>query len=113
MDILFRRGRATVQDVLADLKNPPSYSAARALLRILVEKQHAQFRQDGPRYVYSPRMARHVAAMRALNDTVTTFFDGSAARAASALLGKPGERLSESEIDELRALIEEVRRKMR
>jgi predicted transcriptional regulator len=113
MDILYRRQRATVQQVQADLKEPPGYSAVRALLRILVEKRHAQFRQDGPRYIYWPRVSRQAAAAKALSETVATFFEGSAARAAAALLGRPRDRLLRSELDELSALIEAARKRTR
>src|SRR5260370_9318394 len=57
LDILFRRGQATVAEVQEALTDPPSYSAVRATLNVLVEKAHAQHKQDGPRYVYLPAIA--------------------------------------------------------
>jgi predicted transcriptional regulator len=111
MDIVYRRGEATAAQILDDLSDPPSYSAIRALLRILVDKKHLQHREDGPRYVYSPVLSRQTARARALSQVVNTFFDGSALKAASALLGSSQRKLSKSELDELSALIDAARKR--
>ncbi|HKE43206.1 MAG TPA: BlaI/MecI/CopY family transcriptional regulator [Steroidobacteraceae bacterium] len=113
MDIVYRLGSATAAEIRAQLPDPPSYSAIRALLRILVEKQHLQHREDGPRYVYSPTVSRRKARAGALTQLVDTFFDGSASQAVSALLGSSRGKLSEAELDELSALIETARNKGR
>ena len=52
MDIVYRIGSATATEVRAALPDPPSYSAVRAMLRILEEKGHLKHEQDGPRYVF-------------------------------------------------------------
>ena len=111
MDIVYRRGEATAAQILDDLSDPPSYSAIRALLRILVDKNHLQHREDGPRYVYSPTLPRQVARARALAQVVNTFFDGSALKAASALLGSSQRKLTKAELGELRALIDAARKR--
>jgi BlaI family transcriptional regulator, penicillinase repressor len=111
MDIVYRRGEATAAQVLAEMSDPPSYSAIRALLRILVDKKHLQHRADGPRYVYSPIVSRQKARASALAQLVNTFFDGSALRAASALLGSSRRKLTKAELDELSALIDAARKK--
>lgn len=111
MDIVYRRGEATAQQILDDMSDPPSYSAIRALLRILVDKNHLQHREDGPRYVYSPILSRQTARARALAQVVNTFFDGSAMKAASALLGSSQRKLTKSELDELTALIDAARKR--
>ena len=111
MDIVYRRGKATAAQILADLPDPPSYSAIRALLRILVDKQHLQHREDGPRYVYSPTLPRQTARARALAQVVNTFFDGSALKAASALLGSSQCKLTKAELDELGTLIDAARKR--
>jgi len=113
MDIVYRRGEATAQEILHDITDPPSYSTIRALLRVLVEKQHLQHRVDGPRYVYAPTLSRQKARAGALAQVVNTFFDGSALQAATALLGSTQVKMSEDELEELSALIEAVRRKGR
>jgi predicted transcriptional regulator len=111
MDIVYRRGEVTAAQVLAEMSDPPSYSAIRALLRILVDKKHLQHRSDGPRYVYSPLVSRQKARAKALAQVVNTFFDGSALRAASALLGSSQRKLTKAELDELSALIDAARKK--
>ena len=111
MDIVYRRGEATAAQILAELSDPPSYSAIRALLRILVDKEHLQHREDGPRYVYSPTVSRQKARSKALSKLVDTFFDGSALKAASALLGSSQRKLTKEELDELTAQIESARKR--
>ena len=111
MDIVYRRGEATAAQILDDLSDPPSYSAIRALLRILVDKKHLQHREDGPRYIYSPTVPRQTARARALAQVVNTFFEGSALKAASALLGSSQRKLTETELDELSALIDAARKR--
>jgi predicted transcriptional regulator len=111
MDIVYRRGEATAAQILAEMSDPPSYSAIRALLRILVDKEHLQHREEGPRYVYSPTVSRQKARSKALSQLVNTFFDGSALKAASALLGSSQRKLTKEELDELTAQIESARKR--
>ena len=94
LDILYQRGQATAAEVQTELPEPPSYSAVRALLRILEEKGHVRHEQDGPRYVYLPTIARDNAQRSALRHILQTFFDGSAEQAISALLDDQSSRFS-------------------
>lgn len=110
MDVVYRRGEATVAEVLADLPDPPSYSAVRAMMRKLQDKGHLTHRQDGPRYLYSPTVPRDEAREGAMQRLVRTFFGGSATRAAAALLDMESTRLSEGELDELAEIIEQARK---
>ena len=89
---------------------PPSYSAVRALLRILEEKGHVRHQQDGPRYVYLPTIARDNAQRSALRHVLKTFFDGSAEQAISALLDDGSSKLSGAELDRLARLIDTARK---
>jgi len=86
VDILLRRGEATALDVRADMADPPSYDAVRTTLRILTEKGITNRRSEGTRYVYAPVIDPETARGDALSHLVRTFFHGSSARAALALL---------------------------
>jgi len=108
MDVIYRRGRATAAEVLDDLPDPPSYSAVRAMLRLLEEKGHVRHEQDGPRYVFLPIVARDRARQSALSHVVRTFFDGSATEAVAALLNE-GANLSSEDLDRLAAMIDKAR----
>lgn len=110
LDILYQRGQATAAEVQASLPEPPSYSAVRALLRILEEKGHVRHQQDGPRYVYLPTLARDNAKRSALRHVLKTFFDGSAEQAISALLDENSSTLSPVELDRLARLIDSARK---
>ena len=111
MDILYRREKATAAEVLEDLADPPSYSAVRALLRLLEEHGHAKHIQDGPRYVYMPAVPRKDARKSALSHLVTTFFDGSVEEAVAALVERS--KLSKPELDRLSQLIEKAKKEGR
>ena len=110
MDLLYQRGRATAAEVEAELPDPPGYSAVRAMLRVLEEKGHVRHQQDGPRYVYLPRVARDRAKRSALRHVVRTFFDGSTEQLVAALLDDGSTQLSEGELDRLASLIERARK---
>ena len=110
IDILYTQGQATAAEVQAALPDPPSYSAVRAMLRILEEKGHVRHQQLGPRYLYVPTLARESAKKSALKHMLQTFFDGSAEEAISALLDDQSARLSEAELDRLARMIQQARR---
>ena len=109
MDVIYRLERATVTEVLERLPDPPSYSAVRAMLRILEEKGHVRHEQDGPRYIYLPTIGRDNAKRSALHHMLKTFFDGSAEQAISALLDESSAKLSDAELDRLARLIDQAR----
>src|ERR1700746_705263 len=87
IDILYRRGRATAADVMAELPGQPSYSTVRTQLRVMEEKGHVRHEEDGQRFVYVPTAPRRTVRKSALKHLVDTFFDGSAEQAVAALLG--------------------------
>ncbi len=110
VDILYAQGRATAAEVQAALPEPPSYSAVRAMLRILEDKGHVRHEQDGPRYIYKPTLPRDNAKKSAMRHMLHTFFDGSAEQAISALLDDHSARLSDAELDRLAGLIAQARK---
>lgn len=109
MDILYRHGEATVAEVMADLPDPPTYSAVRSILRILMEKRLITHREDGPRYVYLPAVNTEAARDDALKHVIRTFFDGSAEQAVAAVLRVSDAKLSDKEIEQLRDRIKQAR----
>lgn len=113
LDLLYQRGRATAAEVHESLPEAPSYSAVRALLRILEEKGHVRHENDGPRYVYRPAVPRDRARRSALTHLVETFFNGSAEQAVAALLDSSAGRLKLEELDRLAERIEKARREGR
>jgi predicted transcriptional regulator len=110
MDLLFQKGRASAVDVQQALPDPPSYSAVRALLRILEEKGHVTHVQDGARYVFTPRLDREKAKRSALRHLVETFFEGSAEQAMAALIDTHGRTLGDDELDRMATLIAQARK---
>lgn len=108
MDALFEAGELSAQDVRAAIPDAPSYSAVRAMLAKLVEKHIVDFREDGPRYIYFPRVAQEEARVSALQKLLKTFFGGSTTAAVNALLGMNKDKLSADEITQLQRAIDEA-----
>ena len=112
MDVIYRHGKVTAAEVLAELPEPPGYSAVRAMLRLLEEKGHVRHEQDGPRYVYLPTVNRDKARRSAMRHLVRTFFDGSTEDAVASLLQNDN-GLSEDELERLSKLIDGARKEGR
>ena len=113
MDVLHARGEAGASEVLEALPDAPSYSAVRALLRILEEKGHVTHRDEDGRYIYRARTSRSEASRNALKRVVATFFDGSVAGAMAALLDTADTEIQESEKKRLRQIIDKARKEGR
>lgn len=109
MDVVYARGEASVAEVLAGIPDPPSYSAVRALLAILVNKGHLRHRSEKGRYIYAPVRKRATAGRSALRRVLDTFFEGSLEQAVAALLDGADSRLSQADLDRLEQLIQQAR----
>ena len=109
MDLLFRKGRATAADVMDGIPDAPSYSAVRALLRILEQKGHVRHEEEGRAYVYMPLVRRDAARQSALSHLLKTFFDNSAEQAVAALLAIKGEKVSDAELDRMSRMIQQAK----
>ncbi len=109
MDILHRRGVATVAEIMADLPDPPTYSAVRSVLRILGEKKLINHKEDGPRYVYFPAESTESARDDMLAHVVRTYFAGSPEQAVAALLRIADVDLDDAEVSRLRETIRRAR----
>jgi BlaI family transcriptional regulator, penicillinase repressor len=111
VDTVYRLGRATVAQVLEELPDPPSYSAVRAMLRLLEDKGYLYHSEENGRYVYEPRLSREQANKPALMHLVSTFFRGSTEAAMAALLEESKDDLSDAELDRLAKMIDQARHK--
>ena len=110
LDILFNLGRATANEVLERLPDPPTYTTIRGLLRVLEAKGHVRHEDDGGRYVYFPTLTKQRAAKSMLHHVVSTFFDDSPSRAMAALLGTE-RAVTGEELDRLAELVEQARKR--
>jgi predicted transcriptional regulator len=113
MDIIYEKNEASAAQVLEELPNPPTYSAVRAMLRILEEKGHLSHRQEGPRYIFSPTIPHETARENALKHLLQTFFDNSTEKAVAALLDLSEDQLSDKDYHRLLELIEEAQKEGR
>ena len=113
MEVLYRDGSLTATEVLARIPDPPSYSAVRAMLRVLENKGHVRHASEGTRYVYTPTLTRERASGPALANVLETFFDGSTEKAVAALLEISRTEMTDDELQRLSRLIEEARQEGR
>jgi predicted transcriptional regulator len=107
-ELLCSAGEATAAELRAAMNEPPSYSAVRTLLTRLEARGVIRHRLVDQAYVY--KSVKQPAKVResAMNQMVRTFFDGSAASAATALLGLT-RSLSSDEIDALQKAIDQAK----
>jgi BlaI family transcriptional regulator, penicillinase repressor len=110
MDILYRSGKASASDVLNAMPDPPSYSAVRAMLRVLEEKGHIKHQEEGLKYVYAPVVARDKAKRSAVKHVMETFFNGAADQVVAALLDVSSTKLTRDELDRMAEMIEKAKR---
>lgn len=106
MDILYRLGEASAREILGQLPDPPSYSAVRALLATMVEKELLLLRKASRRYLYRPAVPESKAKRSALRQLVGTYFGGRPERLVASLLDPQDQQLSHEEIERIRQLIE-------
>jgi BlaI family transcriptional regulator, penicillinase repressor len=109
MDILHRRGEATVAEIMEELPDPPTYSAVRSVLRILGEKKLIRYKEDGPRYVYYPAQDTEAARDDVLAHVVRTYFGGAPEQAVTALLRMSDVDMSDGDVERLRERIRRAR----
>jgi predicted transcriptional regulator len=109
MDILYRLGRATANEVIDQLNDDKHSSTVRTQLRVLEEKGHVKHEEEGLRYVYVPMTPRHAVRQSALMHTIETFFEGSTEKMLSTLLGS-GKKLSDEELERLSELIDKAKK---
>ena len=107
LDIIYRLGEATAQDVQDNLPDPPSYSAVRALLVTLENKDMVKHTKIGRRYLYQPAIGEDSAKRSALKNLLGTFFQGKPENLVAALLDPKDQELSPEEIETIRGLIDD------
>jgi predicted transcriptional regulator len=109
MDALYRLGRATANQLLAEIPGTTTSSTIRTQLRVLEEKGHVRHEGHGLRYVYSPTVPRHAARRTAVRHLIDTFFDGSPVNLLASLLGRDAARLTDEDLERLTTLIDSSR----
>jgi predicted transcriptional regulator len=110
IDILYQHGKASVNEVRDAMPDPPSYSAVRAMMRVLEEKGHVKHQSEGLKYVYVPTVGREQAKRSALKQLVDTFFADAPHKVVAALLDVSSTRLTSEELDRMSAMIEKARK---
>ena len=108
MDIVHELGGATALQIRERMSDPPTDSAVRSVLRILVRKGHLSKKYDGPRYVYSPRVPARAARRSAMRHVLKTFFGGSVEGAVATLIALEDGALDADERERIMAMIEKA-----
>ena len=111
VEVVYRLGRASVSEVREELPEAPSYSAARAILTVLEGKGYLKHTREKNRYIYQPVISTQKARLKALDQLLRTFFEGSPSKAMAAILDKSAHKMSDDELEELETFIEKARKK--
>ena len=109
MEILYRRRRATVEEIRSELPDASSPSSVRKLLYIMIDRGLLSREYDGPRHVYFPAVAPEDASRSALKQLVRTFFNDSPGSAIAALLDNASTQISDAEYRRLSQLLKRAR----
>ncbi len=107
MEAIFSRKKATAAEVLGRIPQPPSNSAVRATLRVLVGKGLLVYRREGRRYLYAPTISHRRAGLSAARHLLGTYFENSIAAALTAMLQADRKRLTDADYQRLLELIRE------
>jgi len=110
MDILYQKGKASASEVRESMENAPTYSAVRAMLRILEQKGHVKHRAEGLKYVYVPVLGRDKAKRSAVKHLLDTLFSNSPEQVMAALLDISAKHLTRDELDRMAEMIEKAKR---
>ena len=113
MDVVYRRGSATAKEMLEELPDLPSYSASRAMLRLLEQKGHLKHRKNGAKYVYYAAVPREKARKPQLKHLMHTFFEGSVEAVVAELFEIGQENMSDEEWARIMTLIEQAKKEGR
>ena len=109
MEILYRNGKASAAEVRAGMEDAPSYSAVRAMLRVLEEKGQIRHQEEGLKYVYAPVVTREKAKRSAVKSLLDTFFSDAPEQVVAALLDV-SPKLTAEELDRMSEIIERAKR---
>ena len=110
MEILYQRGKASASEIREAMEDAPSYSAVRAVLRVLEEKGHVKHQAEELKYVYLPTVNRDKAKRSAVKHLLETFFNDSPKQIVAALLDISSPRLTREELDQMAEMINQARR---
>lgn len=110
MQVLYRRGKASVAEIAAGIPDPPTATAIRTMLRILEEKGQVRRRRDEKTHIYLPAVSRKRAGRAALSNVLATFFDDSLGEAVTTHLADPSTTIDREELNRLRRLIDQARK---
>jgi predicted transcriptional regulator len=111
MDIVYKYGEVTSQQVLKNMTDPPTIHAIRRFMKILEEKGYLRHKWEGPKHVYFPILNRKKASEAAIDHLKDTFFNGSVAHAMTALFKHSESELSDEELEAFSMLIENARKR--
>ena len=113
MDIIYKEGPCSATEIHKLMPDPPSYSAVRAMLKVLIDKKHLKHKLDGIKYIYSPTVNVEKAKKSALTDVLKTFFEGSAQNAVATLIDMSKDEMGKDDFEALSKMIEEAKKEGR
>lgn len=86
MQVIWKRGSSTVNDVQAELDPPLAYTTVQTMLNILERKGKLSRALEGRAYVYSAKVSEDKALAQVVRDLVDRMFGGSSEELVMSLL---------------------------
>ena len=113
MDILWAKGKGTVQDVVDALSKRESlaYTTVLTFLRILEKKGYLKHRKVSRAFVYYPVVKRDEVSRGAVKDVIQKFFDDSPELLVLSVF--ENEQIDADELSRLKDMIEQYEEKKR
>ena len=111
MDALIGLGEGTVSQIVDQILNPPSYNTVRKILSILEERGQVVHTTSGRKFVFRPKRSAELLGSQALRKVVRMFFGGSIEKAVATYFSDSKSTLSNEQIAELHAIIEEAKKR--
>jgi predicted transcriptional regulator len=107
MNILWKLGEGSVNDVLADLpkERDLAYTSVSTILRILEQKKIVSSRKEGRGHIYLPLIKKEAYETTSLQHLVNKVFDGEPSTLVKRLI--ESRDLDPEELDEIRKLLNE------
>jgi BlaI family penicillinase repressor len=105
MEVLYRKGSASVAEILEAIPDPPGYSGLRCTVNVLGRKGYLAHLRKGKKYIYTPTTPRSKALRGALRQLLGTYFGDSPVDAVAAIVALHRKDLNSADIERLERLI--------
>lgn len=108
MQILWRLGEATVNEIIEEMKEPkPKYTTVATFIKILENKGFIDHRAEGRGFRYFPLLEKNDYAGSVMNTVLSNYFNGSLSQMVSFF--SQTENISTGEMNEILEIVNKLK----